>query len=370
MNHHDNTFRHILISAIIALPAMIFAQNHSPAASTPDITDFYKQYILLQSAENPSTARIDSLLRQYCTDSLIHNIKSGKYDYDIFLQAQDCDSTWAQYVFVFPADNDRDGIYYTDPNAKTIVSISAQRNAEGKIKDVTLCDVLDMRYHKSIDHKMFMVDGQNIGKSDLWRKKKIIAKYIACGKDINNGTRDSRVIKEITGNDPLTAIQFTYLENNIDYGDFYFTLKNDIADRISNLPPGTILSLGITFYNSVPGYHYIVPYALVDSAEILHLPSELDRLLWSTEGYRIFQYDNGDDYLSDGLLRIIDKDNFVGYATENGEIAIAPRFAFGYPFEHGKAKVTDPGELRSNGEYHYWHSDNWYWIDKTGKRIE
>ena len=91
--------------------------------------------------------------------------------YDIFLQAQDCDSTWAQYVFVFPADNDRDGIYYTDPNAKTIVSISAQRNAEGKIKDVTLCDVLDMRYHKSIDHKMFMFDGQNIGKSDLWRKK-------------------------------------------------------------------------------------------------------------------------------------------------------------------------------------------------------
>ncbi|MDE6757183.1 MAG: hypothetical protein K2J66_08590 [Muribaculaceae bacterium] len=151
---------------------MIFAQNHPPAASTPDITDFYRQYILLQSAEKPSTARIDSLLRQYCTDSLIHNIKSGKYDYDIILQAQDCDLTWAQYVF--PADNDRDGIYYTDPNAKTIASISVQRDAEGKIKDVTLCDVLDIRYRKSIDHKMFCSTAKKSANPTYGAKKRLL----------------------------------------------------------------------------------------------------------------------------------------------------------------------------------------------------
>lgn len=371
MKPHIN-FLHIFITAILALPAMIFAQNHAPAASTPDITGFYKEYILLQAAENPDTARIYSLLSRYCSDSLIDDIKSGKYDYDIILQTQDCDSTWAQNVVV--ADDDCSGIYYTDPVGKTIACLLVDRGASGKIKDIELSDILDIQYRKSINHKMFTFNRKSTGKSGLGRKKKIFAKYIACGKDINNGSRGSEAIKRITGNDPLTAIQFTYLENNIDYGDFYFTIKNDISDTICNLSPGTILALDITFYNNVPGYHYNVPYALVDSAEILHLPSELDSLLWSTEGYRIFQYDNGDDYPSDGLFRIIDKDNLIGYATESGEVAIQPRFAFGNPFNDGKAKVTDTGKLKevpgSNGEYHYWESNDWYWIDKTGKRIE
>lgn len=76
----------------------------------------------------------------------------------------------------------------------------------------------------------------------------------------------------------------------------------------------------VTFYNNLPANNCIVPYAPVENAEIL--PSQLDSLLWSTEGYRIYQYDNGDDYPSDGLLRIIDKDNHIGYASENGEVVI------------------------------------------------
>ncbi len=372
MKPHDNNFRRIFILAILALPAIIFAQNHALTASTSDITDFYKEYILLKSAEKPDAAKIDSLLTLYCSDTLIRNIKSGKYDYDIILQAQDCDSTWAQNVIV--ADDDCDGVYYTDPIGKTIVSIRLERDASGKMNNVTLSDILDLQYHKSIYHKMFMFNGQSIGKSDLWRKKKIIAKYIALGKDINACSLEGEVIKKITGNEPHTAIEFTYLENNIDCGDFYFTISNHITDIIGLLTPGAILALDITFYNNVPGYHYTVPYALVENAEILHQPSQLDSLFWSTVGYRIYQYDNGDDYPSDGLFRIIDKDNHIGYASENGEIIIQPRFAFGYPFNDGKAKVTDSGKLKnvpgSNGEYHYWDSDDWYWIDKTGNKIE
>ena len=53
---------------------------------------------------------------------------------------------------------------------------------------------------------------------------------------------------------------------------------------------------------------------------------------------------------------------------------IPPRFAFGFPFKDGRAKVTDSGHLEevegSDGEYHYWVSDNWYWIDKMGNRLE
>ena len=47
---------------------------------------------------------------------------------------------------------------------------------------------------------------------------------------------------------------------------------------------------------------------------------------------------------------------------------------FWLSFENGKAKVTDTGEQKevpgSDGEYHYWESDDWYYIDQKGQRIE
>ena len=68
----------------------------------------------------------------------------------------------------------------------------------------------------------------------------------------------------------------------------------------------------------------------------------------SMKHYGVFQCDNGNDYVSEGLYRI--------------------------PFENGKAKVTDKGEMKevpgSDGEYHYWKSDEWYYIDKKGNRSE
>ncbi len=90
-------------------------------------------------------------------------------------------------------------------------------------------------------------------------------------------------------------------------------------------------------------------------------------------GFKPFQYDNGDDYVSDGRYRIVDKDGKIGYATEDNAVIISPRFAFGFPFKNGRAKVTDSGHLEevkgSNGEYHYWESESWYWIDKMGNRL-
>ena len=87
-----------------------------------------------------------------------------------------------------------------------------------------------------------------------------------------------------------------------------------------------------------------------------------------------FQYDNGDDYVSEGLYRIVDRKGRIGYADETGKTVIRPRFAFGYPFEGGKAKVTDSGERKevagSGSEHWYWESDDWYYIDKQGNRCE
>ena len=94
----------------------------------------------------------------------------------------------------------------------------------------------------------------------------------------------------------------------------------------------------------------------------------------SSRHYRAFQYDNGDDYVSEGPYRIVDRKGRIGYAEETGKTIIRPRFAFGYPFEGSKAKVTDSGKQKevagSGGEHWYWESDDWYYIDIHGKTFK
>ena len=70
----------------------------------------------------------------------------------------------------------------------------------------------------------------------------------------------------------------------------------------------------------------------------------------------------------------MDRKGRIGYADKEGKTVIRPRFAFGYPFEGGRAKVTDSGQTEkkvpgSGGEYHYWESDGWYYIDRNGNKL-
>ena len=90
--------------------------------------------------------------------------------------------------------------------------------------------------------------------------------------------------------------------------------------------------------------------------------------------YKAYQFDNGPDYPSEGLYRIVDDNGLIGYADEEGNTVITPRFKFGFPFKDGHAKVTDAGQLEevpgSGGEYHQWQSSDWYLIDPTGRKID
>lgn len=91
---------------------------------------------------------------------------------------------------------------------------------------------------------------------------------------------------------------------------------------ISDLTPEEINSL---FKNAEKA----VPRPPVDTIEVTtgqHYPSV------SKAGYKPYKYDNGDDYVSDGRCRIVDKDGRIGYASENDVVIIPPRFAFGFPF--------------------------------------
>lgn len=92
------------------------------------------------------------------------------------------------------------------------------------------------------------------------------------------------------------------------------------------------------------------------------------------ELFNVFKYDNGADYVKEGLFRITDDKGLIGFADTLGNIVIKPQFKFAFPFKNGKAKVTFSGEskdvLDSNGEKHYWDSSDWYYIDKNGKILK
>lgn len=86
--------------------------------------------------------------------------------------------------------------------------------------------------------------------------------------------------------------------------------------------------------------------------------------------YKVFPYDNGPDYESDGLFRIVQNDK-MGYAdAKTGKVVIKPQFGCAYPFEKGIAQVSLNCTTHSDdGEHHYWTSDNWFYIDKKGRKV-
>jgi WG containing repeat len=85
--------------------------------------------------------------------------------------------------------------------------------------------------------------------------------------------------------------------------------------------------------------------------------------------YKVFPYDNGPDYYSDGLFRIL-KNNKIGYAiSATGKIIIKPQFDCAYPFENGLAQVSTDCKKQTRAEHSTWVSNNWFYIDKTGKKL-
>ena len=71
--------------------------------------------------------------------------------------------------------------------------------------------------------------------------------------------------------------------------------------------------------------------------------------------YNVYQYDNGPDYISEGLFRIV-RNGKIGYADQNGDIIINPVYDDAYPFSEGKANVK-LGEAN-------------FVIDKNGDRLK
>lgn len=87
------------------------------------------------------------------------------------------------------------------------------------------------------------------------------------------------------------------------------------------------------------------------------------------ELFEVFKFDNGPDYVENGLFRII-KNGKIGYADVKGRIVIEPVFDCAYPFEEGYAQVSESCQVERGGEHSSWKSDQWYYITTDGKRSQ
>lgn len=85
--------------------------------------------------------------------------------------------------------------------------------------------------------------------------------------------------------------------------------------------------------------------------------------------YQVHNFDNGPDYPSEGLFRIIDKGKYGFADAKTGKIVIKPQFEAAFPFKNLVAKVGDSCILKSDGEYHYWVCKNCYLINRLGQKV-
>ena len=89
----------------------------------------------------------------------------------------------------------------------------------------------------------------------------------------------------------------------------------------------------------------------------------------ANELFEVVKFDNGPDYIENGLFRII-KNNLYGYANKNGEIIIEPKFKCAHPFFIGKAQVSDSCMIKTSSGQKMFLSNYWYYIDKNGNKTD
>lgn len=124
----------------------------------------------------------------------------------------------------------------------------------------------------------------------------------------------------------------------------------------------TIIPLGKYYYcftDTVQNFAFVCKY----DGRIIGINTEDEEL------FEVFRFDNGPDYISDGMFRII-KNGKIGFADMEGKIVIQPQFDCAFPFIHGKAKVSNNCITVKHGEYSGWESGQWFFVDKTGNKTE
>jgi hypothetical protein len=86
--------------------------------------------------------------------------------------------------------------------------------------------------------------------------------------------------------------------------------------------------------------------------------------------YKPFIYDNGPDYVQDGLLRYVENGK-MGFVDEAGKKIIPAEFDFVSSFENGSARFCNGCRSVKDGEHSTMDEKTGTWgsIDKKGKKL-
>lgn len=133
-------------------------------------------------------------------------------------------------------------------------------------------------------------------------------------------------------------------------------------------PTGYVNAQGDTIVE-VGKYYYCFTDTLINFAVVLTHQQQCIAIDPNGQKmFDVFWYDNGPDYISEGLFRIKMNEK-IGYANQLGQIVIQPQFNCAFPFENGKAKVSVNCKTVRDGENQLWESQTWFFIDKKGEKV-
>lgn len=94
-------------------------------------------------------------------------------------------------------------------------------------------------------------------------------------------------------------------------------------------------------------------WALIDAA---------GRVVW-----RPYVYDNGPDYVSEGLTRYVDDAGLVGFLDARGLAIIPARFTWAAPFEGGSARFCEGCSAAADGEHTRMVGGRWGSVSPSGE---
>ncbi|EMK01399.1 MULTISPECIES: WG repeat-containing protein [unclassified Leptospira] len=83
---------------------------------------------------------------------------------------------------------------------------------------------------------------------------------------------------------------------------------------------------------------------------------------------KVFPFDNGPDYFSEGLARFVEGSKF-GFFDASCKKVISANYDFAFPILHGFSLVCNGCGSESDGEHSTIHGGKYGLIDKTGKVI-
>lgn len=88
--------------------------------------------------------------------------------------------------------------------------------------------------------------------------------------------------------------------------------------------------------------------------------------------YHSYWFDNGPDYIEDGLFRMRNQQGLIGFADgATGAIGIQPQYACAFPFANGVAEVAVYGKVvQKAGAEHRVCVGDYFKIDHQGQRLD